>query len=268
MSKYFSLFQTEAQYQAAKDTLDYPNVSLIDTTGDLHYSTYNGIEVSNANFGDLLICDLQSNSLLNLSEDSYNTTDYPVNEYTPIGICIFDKKSNVGNECVFMSLIPCDYEHPGIADVNWRNSKKIYWGNELDLTSIVPNINSDTHISTKDLNDAMKNVVTADWSGATIENSTKSGNYPAWECCWRFYTTGTSAGDWYMPSYYDISRFSTDYKELFSIINSLRSKNSKCVNPYLSLDYFSGIPSGNQYAGYTQNKLEAGRDVKTWSAKT
>ncbi len=57
MSKYLTIFATESQYQAAKDNLDYPNVSLIDTTGDLHYVTYPGKEIADAAFGDIILAD-------------------------------------------------------------------------------------------------------------------------------------------------------------------------------------------------------------------
>jgi hypothetical protein len=39
------------------------------------------------------------------------------------------------------------------------------------------------------------------WTTASaITNSYNSGYYPAACCCRRFHTTGTSAGDWYLPA--------------------------------------------------------------------
>lgn len=110
MSRYFSLFQTEAQYQAAKDTLDYPNVSLIDTTGDLHYATYTGKEVYDAPFGSILMAEVATNKLFYIEDSAdYNLTDYPFADYKPIAVCIYDKASNANNEAVFMSLQWVDY---------------------------------------------------------------------------------------------------------------------------------------------------------------
>jgi len=46
--------------------------------------------------------------------------------------------------------------------------------------------------------------ITADISGSTIANNHDAGNYPAASCCLRFHTVGTSAGDWYLPSIYEL----------------------------------------------------------------
>lgn len=46
--------------------------------------------------------------------------------------------------------------------------------------------------------------ITADISGSTITNNHDAGNYPAASCCLRFHTVGTSAGDWYLPSIYEL----------------------------------------------------------------
>jgi hypothetical protein len=81
MSKYLTIFNTESQWQAAQDSLDYPNVSLIDTTGDLKYAVYPGKEIVNAYFGDILFYDVDGNTLLNLSDEEYNTTDFPTSKF-------------------------------------------------------------------------------------------------------------------------------------------------------------------------------------------
>lgn len=46
--------------------------------------------------------------------------------------------------------------------------------------------------------------ITADISGSIIANKHNAGNYPAASCCLRFHTVGTSAGDWYLPSVYEL----------------------------------------------------------------
>jgi hypothetical protein len=41
----------------------------------------------------------------------------------------------------------------------------------------------------------------SDWTTASaITNGSGSGYYPAACCCRRFHTTGTNAGDWYLPA--------------------------------------------------------------------
>lgn len=104
MSKYLSVFQTESQYNAAADSLDYPHVSLIDTTGDLKYATYPGKDIANADFGDIIMADVATNKLFNIKDSEYNLTDYPLADYKPIAVCIYDKASNANNEAVFMAV--------------------------------------------------------------------------------------------------------------------------------------------------------------------
>lgn len=54
----------------------------------------------------------------------------------------------------------------------------------------------------------------SDWKTAsTIADGSSAGYYPAACCCWRYRTTGTNQGDWYLPSIgelgYLIARFGT-----------------------------------------------------------
>ena len=104
MSKHFSIYQTENQFIADADNLDYPHVSLIDTTGELKYATYPGKEVADAPFGSILMAEVATNKLFYIESAEYNLTDYPIADYKPIAVCIYDKASNANNEAVFMSV--------------------------------------------------------------------------------------------------------------------------------------------------------------------
>lgn len=105
MSKHFSIFATESQWQAAQDTLDYPNVTLIDTTGNLHYAVYRGKEVANAPFNSILMAEVATNKLFYIEDyTTYNLTDYPLADFKPIGVCIFPKELNNNNNAVFIGL--------------------------------------------------------------------------------------------------------------------------------------------------------------------
>lgn len=54
---------------------------------------------------------------------------------------------------------------------------------------------------------------TADWSG-TITNNHSEGNYPPACCCRRFSTTGTNAGDWYLPAIGELAYLPVRLKEI------------------------------------------------------
>lgn len=51
-------------------------------------------------------------------------------------------------------------------------------------------------------------------SASTINIKTTSGYYPAACCCWRFYTTGTNQGDWFLPSAGEIGYLSSRVLEI------------------------------------------------------
>ena len=224
MSKYLTIFNTEAQWQAAQDTLDYPNVSLIDTTGDLHYSTYPGKEVANAPFGSILMADVATNKLFYIEDSAdYNLTDYPFADYKPIAVCIFDKESNANNQAVFMSVQWADYRYLGTPQAS---SQTMSWGfYNVDLSSKVTGIRDTgtNHISSISINNAVKLLITKDYSGSSITDTYGDGESTAFCSAWRFKTPGTQEGDWYLPSCYDLTKYKNNYSTINGIISSIKN---------------------------------------------
>lgn len=223
MSKYFSLFQTESQYQAAKDNLDYPNVSLIDTTGDLHYATYTGKEVVNAPFGSILMAEVATNKLFYILDSEYNLTDYPLEAYKPIAVCIYDKASNANDQAVFMAVQWANRTTLGTPSSSGYNMH--YGFNNVDLSAKVSGI-TDTgtnHVSSITINNAMKPFVTMDYSGSSIQDLTGDGQSAAFCSSWRFKTVGTSEGEWYLPSYYDLMKYQQNYSSINDIFTNIKN---------------------------------------------
>ena len=225
MSKYLTIFNTEAQWQAAQDTLDYPNVSLIDTTGDLHYTTYPGQDVANAPFGSILMAEVATNKLFYIEDSAnYNLTDYPFADYKPIAVCIYDKESNANNQTVFLAVQWADYTALGTPKAS---AKSMCWGfSNVDLSSKVTGIRDlgTNHISSISINNEMKKLVTVDYSGTSIPHNYDDGESPAFCSAWRFKTPGTNDGEWYLPSYYDMMKYQKNYttiQNIFTIIKNI-----------------------------------------------
>lgn len=82
-----------------------------------------------------------------------------------------------------------------------KYSIPVYDGDKVwDFLKTIPNVWTNGRRNT----DIIAAEITADISGSTIANNHDAGNYPAASCCLRFHTIGTSAGDWYLPSIYEL----------------------------------------------------------------
>ena len=73
-----------------------------------------------------------------------------------------------------------------------------------------------------------------------------SGYYVAAQCCYRFYTTGTSVGDWYLPAEGELAYMPSEIKDLDATLSALRTKygTDVCVSDYDGLLWSSTSDSG------------------------
>lgn len=224
MSKHFSLFQTDAQFDAASATLDYPHVSLIDTTGELKYSSkFVGKDIIDADFGDIIMAEVSTNKLFNIKDSNYNLTEYPLESYKPIAVCIYDKASNANNQAVFMAVQWADNITLGTPKASGRSMH--YGFNNVDLSNSVTGIRDTgtNHISSIDINTSMKPLVTQDYSGSSVTDNTGNGWSSAFCSCWRFKTAGTNEGDWYLPSYYDLMKYQQNISTIHNIFKVIKN---------------------------------------------
>lgn len=86
--------------------------------------------------------------------------------------------------------------------------------------------------------------------------SDSANYYPAAACCWRYHTSGTTQGEWYLPSCgelgYIIPRMNTLNKILNAIPNA-NGGNSKALSLYTSSSYWSS----SEYSSYAARSVGA-----------
>ena len=80
----------------------------------------------------------------------------------------------------------------------------------------------------------MKPLVTVDYSGTSIPDNSGDGISPAFCSCWRYSTLGTSEGDWYLPSYYDLMKYYQNYSTINNVFTTIKNVAGY---QYLNNDY-------------------------------
>ena len=118
---------------------------------------------------------------------------------------------------------------------------------------------------------AVDNGVSTDWQTAsTIVNNTSTSTntqpHTAAQCCWRYHTTGTQQGDWYLPAGGELGYLASRWKAINTSINKIISSGFEALTLPVghiwlsSTEYssYSGVPlafhSGGAYLYGYRNK--------------
>lgn len=103
---------------------------------------------------------------------------------------------------------------------------------DLDTTTTilnnVPQLLSEGMVGQHNTEEIMK-LQTVDWSGETLTNSSVAGNYPAACACQRFHTSGTNAGDWYLPSMYELLFVASKTDTIQATLETLGDNANKMI---------------------------------------
>lgn len=93
----------------------------------------------------------------------------------------------------------------------------------------------------------------SDWKTAdTITNSYSAGYYPAACCCWRFHTTGTGQGQWYLPACGEFGYVVNRISAINTTINKVHSvyPSVGAVVVHVNSSFWSSSESGADGARY------------------
>ena len=239
-NKYLTSFNTLAEYEAA--SLELPNVSLIKSTGEIKYKNI----YAGAVLGDILMYDVANQKLVSTIGGEWNSDIYPIAEYEPIAINIYPASQTSDGKGRWMSLKWLS----NTSATGSATSVNFMWGNNGDnLTS-----KDETLFNGRENTD--KALALADGTS----NNTQAA-FPIFYAANIFHTNGTSAGDWYVPSYKELSLYQANYADINTKITAIKTASSAIVNTvnqnqWSSTEYSNG--NGNcswslQGNGYWRN---------------
>lgn len=211
MSKnYLTSFNTLAEYQAATN-LDLPNVSLIKADGSIKYKNI----FAGASLGDILMWDSTNQKLVMTMEGNWDATTYPISQYEPIAINVYPAGQTSDGKARFMALKWAS----NTSDTGSTSNVGLMWGNDgSNLTS-----KDQTLFNGRENTD--KALALADGTTANTQAA-----FAAFAAVNRFRTNGTNAGDWYVPSYKELSLYQQNYADINAKITAIKNASSSIVN--------------------------------------
>lgn len=211
MSKnYLTSFNTLAEYQAATN-LDLPNVSLIKADGSIKYKNI----FAGAVLGDILMWDNVNNKLVATMEGNWDATTYPISQYEPIAINVYPAVQTSDGKARFMALKWAS----NTSDTGSTSNVGLMWGNNGD------NLTSKDQTLFNGRENTDKALALADGTTANTQAA-----FAAFAAVNRFRTNGTNAGDWYVPSYKELSLYQQNYADINAKITAIKNASSSIVN--------------------------------------
>lgn len=211
MSKnYLTSFFTLAEYQAATN-LDLPNVSLIKQDGSIKYKNI----FAGAVLGDILMWDSTNQKLVMTMEGNWDATTYPISQYEPIAINVYPADQTSDGKARFMALRWAS----NTSDTGSTTNVNLMWGNDGD------NLTSKDQTLFNGRQNTDKALALADGTTANTQAA-----FAAFAAVNRFYTNGTSAGDWYVPSYKELSLYQANYADINAKITAIKNASSSIVD--------------------------------------
>ena len=206
MAKYIGTYATSGDVQTALDNAELSRPFIAYTTDN--DKVYYGPAADRAEVGDIVVYSVSDDLLHYIKQADYNTTSYPSASYVPVGVVSYpqadDMFSGPAGEITFMGVNWLSKTSP---DSGKSTEQDIEWGyNNFDIPELTNYSTSGTAIT--DMNgkantEAVLQYATAqtDWKTASaITFTDASGYYPLFECSWRYHTSGTLQGDWYVPA--------------------------------------------------------------------
>lgn len=228
MANYLTSFDTYAAYTAA--TVDLPNVSLIKADGSVYYKNL----FAGASLGDILMWDIANQKLITTYNGNWDSTTYPIAEYEPIAINVYPASQSSDGKSRYMALKWASNSSAtgstlGVA-LKWGENSTTFGDiTSTDQTALNGRANTDKVVA-----------IMPNTSGNT------QAEYPIFYAVNQFYTNGTSAGDWYVPSKAELSLYGSNYADINTKIQAIKTASSSIVNTVNAFQWSSTEASKNE----------------------
>ena len=220
MAKYIGTYASSGDVQTALDNQELSRPFIAYTTDN--DKVYYGPAADKAEVGDIVVYSVSDDLLHYIKQADYNTTSYPSASYVPVGVVALPQADDAilgpSGEITFMGVNWLSKTSP---DSGQPTEQGIEWGYAgFDIPELTNYANSGTAIT--DMNgkantEAVLNYATAqtDWKTASAITWTDAeGYYPAFECAWRYHTSGTVQGDWFIPACGQLNYLASNSEEL------------------------------------------------------
>lgn len=206
MAKYIGTYANSGDVQTALNEQELSRPFIAYTTDN--EGVIFGAAADRAEVGDIVVYSTGDTLLHYIKQADYSASTYPVADYIPVGVVAYPQNNDAilgpTGEITFMGLNWMDPNNP---DSGSTSEKPIVWGyNNFDIPELTNYANSGTAIT--DMNgkantEAVLQYATAqtNWkTDSAITWTNAAGYYPLFECSWRYHTSGTVQGDWFVPA--------------------------------------------------------------------
>lgn len=221
MAKYLTEFNTYAEYSAA--TLNLPNVSLIKSTGKVYYKNV----FAGASLGDILMWDNVNNKLVTTIGGNWSNELFPIAQYEPIAINVYPADQASDGKSRYMALKWAS----NTSDTGSASKVAIRWGNN---SATAGDITSTDQTALNGRYNTDKALELADGTTANTQAA-----FAAFAAVNRFRTNGTNQGDWYLPSYSELSLYQRNYADINAKITAIKNASNSIVDNVNSNQYSS-----------------------------
>ena len=203
--------------------------------------------------------DVANQKLITTYGGNWDSTTYPIASYEPIAINVYPASQASDGKSRYMAL-----KWASNASATGSTSNvPLMWG---------PNSSTAGDITSTDQT-ALNGRANTDKAVAAMPNT--SGNtqaeYPIFYAVNQFYTNGTQAGDWYVPSKGELNLYSTNYSDINTKITAIKNASSSIVNTVNAFQWSSTEASKTEiwylYSNGTWYYSGNGNRNNTWGVR-